>query len=187
MTPGLACAPAGQSINTIKGNRIKNGTLAGIDIADGSIGNADLGIDSVQAIQIADNTIDGGEIIDNSMTANDIAPSAIGNSELASNSVTGDKVANESLGLADLVGADVTGTVGAFALNAGQCAPIGINIGGAQVGQAVLISFTTAPPNSILWGPGRVSSAGVVTVVVCNVSTVSVSNPGQGVRIVTFG
>ena len=166
---------------------VLDGSLTGADVANESLTSADLGTDSVQATEIADDSIDGGEIVNDSLGSADIGSSGIGNSELASSSVTGDKVANESLGLADLVGADVTGTVGAFALNAGQCAPIGINISGAQVGQAVLISFTTVPPNAIVWGKGRVSSAGVVTVVVCNVSTASVSNPGQGIRIITFG
>ena len=173
--------------DSLQGIDVKDGDLTGADVADGSIGNADLGTDSVQAIQIADNTIDGGEIIDNSMTSLDIGSGAIGNSELGSNSVDSAKVVDNSLSLADLVGADVTGAVGSFSLNAQQCGPINISIGGAQVGQSVLISFTTAPPNAIVWGPGRVSAAGTVTTVVCNQSNSSVSSSGQGIRIVTFG
>jgi hypothetical protein len=173
--------------SAVTGTRVKNESLTGTDVTDQSLTADDLGTDSVQATEIADDSIDSGEIVNNSLFSSDIADGTLANVDFAANSVDGAKVANESLTLADMVGADVTGTVGAFALNGNQCAPISINIGGAQVGQAAFLSFTAAPPNAISWGPLRVSATNVVTTVVCNQSASVVSSPGQGIRIVTFG
>ena len=174
--------------NTIQTNRIKNGTVTGVDVANGSIGNADLGVDSVQASQIADNTIDGGEIIDNSLTGNDIATGAIGNSELAPNSVTGANVAANSIGLADLVGANVSGAI-SFNLGANTCGTLNFGVSGAAVGEAVIMSYTgnVTFPAGVMFGPFRVVSTGNITTRACNVTTSSVSVSGIGVRFVTFG
>jgi hypothetical protein len=182
-------AVTGQKIaaSAVTGPRVKNESLTGVEITDGSLTADDLGIDSVGATEIADGSIDSGEIVDNSLFGTDLADGSVANVDLGSDSVTGAKVDNESLTLADMVGADVSGTVGAFGLNGNQCAPISINIGGAQVGQAAFLSFTAVPVTSIVWGPLRVVSTGVVSTVVCNESSSAVSSPGQGIRIITFG
>jgi hypothetical protein len=175
-------------VNSVLGNRIKDETLTGTDIADGSVGNSDLGVDSVQAIQIADNTIDGGEIIDNSMGSADIAPDAIGNSELADDSVGSSNVANESLTLSDLLGANVSGAI-SFSLGANSCGTLNMTAGGAQVGQAVLFTYTgtVALPSAVMMSPFRVTATNTVTTRACNVSSSSMSVTGIAVRIVTFG
>ncbi|MBV9485635.1 MAG: hypothetical protein JO246_06210, partial [Frankiaceae bacterium] len=156
-------------------------------IADESITSSDLATDSVQATEIADSSIDSGEIVDNSLFASDLAPNSVGTSEITDGSVTGADVTNGSLTLSDLVGAHVTGAIG-FSLGAGNCGTLDMSVSGAQVGQAVLFSFTgTAPPRGFLLSPLRVSATNTVTGIGCNVSGSAMSVTNIGVRIITFG
>jgi hypothetical protein len=174
--------------NAVNSAKVLDGSIAGRDIADESVTSSDLATDSVQASEIADNSIDGGEIVDNTLGAADLAPDSVGSSELASNAVTGAKIADNSISLADLVGANVNGAI-SFSLAANTCGTLNFGVGGAQVGEVVLMSYTgaVAVPPGVVFAPGRVTAAGNVSQRACNVTGSSVSVSSIGVHIITFG
>ena len=97
-------------------------------------------------------------------------------------------MAANSIGLADLVGANVSGAI-SFSLGANTCATLNFGVGGAAVGEAVVMSYTgaVALPPGVVFSPFRVVSAGNVTTRACNVTASSVSVSSLGVRFVTFG
>jgi hypothetical protein len=138
--------------------------------------------------KIAANTIQSARIKDATLTGVDVADGSIGNVELASNSVTGANVVANSIGLADLVGANASGAI-SFAIGANSCATLNFGVGGAAVGEAVIMSYTgsVALPPGVMFGPFRVVSAGNITTRACNVTASSVSVSSLGVRFVTFG
>ena len=126
---------------------------------------------------------------DGSVTNFKIGPGAVTHSKMGANSVDSSNVAANSLSLSDFVGADNnSGTIG-FALAAGHCGTLNIAVTGAQVGQAVLLSFTgaVAVPTSVMFGGMKVTAADSVAVKACNVGATDVDVTDIGVRIVTFG
>ena len=112
----------------------------------------------------------------------------MGSSELAADAVTSAKVANNSLSLADLVGADVRGSI-SFSISPNSCQTLNFAVGGAKVGEVVLMSYTgsVAVPPTVIFGLARVTAAGSVAQGVCNMSSSSVSVSSLGVRAITFG
>jgi hypothetical protein len=158
-------------------------TLPRNSVATRSIQN-----DAVTNPKVAANTIQSNRIKNGTVTSADVADGSIGNAELAPNSVTGAKVAANSIGLADLVGADVNGSI-SFSLGANSCGTLNFGVGGAAVGEGVIMSYTgtVALPPGVMFGPFRVVSAGNITTRACNVTSNSVSVSSLGVRFVTFG
>jgi hypothetical protein len=117
-----------------------------------------------------------------------LAPGAVINSKLGADSVDGSNVAPNSLTLSDLLGADTSGPI-SFSLSAGACGTLAFGVGGAQVGQVAVFSFTgaTAVPPSITFGGTKVTSADHVSARVCNVGASNYSVSNLGIRIITFG
>ncbi|HXR31108.1 MAG TPA: hypothetical protein VN752_08215 [Solirubrobacterales bacterium] len=78
--------------NAVRSPKVKDGSLTGIDMKDGSIALADLGA----------NSVDGAKLVDGSVALADLAP----------NSVDGSKVVDGSLGGADVkAGTFLGGTI----------------------------------------------------------------------------
>jgi hypothetical protein len=147
-------------------------------IQHGAVTNPKIAANAIQSTRIKNGTLTGADVADGSVRKADLAP----------NSVTGKKVAANSIGVGDLVGADVSGAI-SFSLGANSCGTLSLGVGGAAVGEAVIMSYTgdVALPPGVVFGPLRVVSAGQVSTRACNVTGTSVSVAGIGVRIVTFG
>jgi hypothetical protein len=79
--------------NSITGEKIANGTITTVDIADSSITSAKITDNTITSSDIATGGVGSSEIEDNSITANDIAAGAVGTSELGNGQVTYDKMA----------------------------------------------------------------------------------------------
>jgi hypothetical protein len=134
----------------------------------------------------------------NSVVTRSIQRGAVTNPKIAANTITGNRIKNDSvtganvaansIGLADLVGANVSGAI-SFNLAANACGTLNFGVGGAAVGEAVVMSYTgnVALPPGVMFGPFRVVSAGTVTTRACNVTSTPVSVSSIGVRFVTFG
>jgi hypothetical protein len=168
--------------DAVTSNKINDGAVQTADLADNSVGSAQIQTDAVQAGEIADGSIDGGEVVDNSLTQNDLASSSVGNAEIASGAITNaklgsssvdsSKVAGNSLTAFDLAGGESNGAISlgaGFAAN-GRCRDVGVAVGGAHVGDAVIFSINGSVPQGImLYGVG-VPTNGTVTLKVCNLS-----------------
>jgi hypothetical protein len=117
-----------------------------------------------------------------------IAADTIHGSRIKDASLTGADVAADSIALADLVGANRSGAI-SFSIAANTCGTLNFGVGGAAVGEAVIMSYTgnVALPPGVMFGPFRVVSAGNITTRACNVTGSSVSVSSLGVRFVTFG
>ncbi len=176
--------------DSVRSVDILDGSITAADLGSGSVGSDEIATDAVGATEIADNSIDTGEIVDNSLFANDLASASVGLSELQSNAVDGSKVANNSLTTADIKGADSAGhiSLGANAVANGQCRDFNISVGGAAVGEAVVISLQGTLPEGILIYGVRVPSAGTATMKVCNLSGAAMAAISDlPIRIITYG
>jgi hypothetical protein len=122
------------------------------------------------------------------VTNSKIADFAVTTSKLGPGSVTSSTVATNSLTTSDLAGTDVSGAI-SFSIGANTCVNLNLGVGGAQVGQVVLLSFigTTTIPTDLVLVPLRVTSAGSVAARACNLGGSSMSVSSLGVRVITFG
>jgi hypothetical protein len=132
---------------------------------------------------VATRSIQHGAVTNPKIAANTIQSNRIKNDTL-----TGVDVAANSIGLADLVGANVRGAI-TFSLAANTCGTLNFAVGGASVGEAVIMSYTgtVALPPGVVFSPFRVVSTGNIATRACNVTGSSVSVSSIGVRFVTFG
>ena len=78
------------------------------NISDGSITNAKLGADAVNASKIADNSIDSEHYVDGSIDTAHIANGAITNAKLGADSVNATKIADNSIGSEHIANSNVT-------------------------------------------------------------------------------
>ena len=85
--------------NEWTGTNIVDGSLAGVDIKNGSLGSADL----------APNSVNGGRIADGTVKTVDLAPDSVDSSKVANDTVTGIDVKNESLTGEDIINNTITG------------------------------------------------------------------------------
>ena len=144
--------------DAVTSNKINDGGVRTADLANDSVGSAQIQTDAVQEGEIADGSIDGGEVVDNSLTQNDLASGSVGNAEIASGAVTNaklgsssidsSKVAGNSLTAFDLAGGESNGAISIsarFAAN-GRCRDVGVAVGGAHVGDAVIFSINGSVP-----------------------------------------
>lgn len=184
----------------VNGASVFDNSLTDLDLATSSVGSAEIAADAVGATEITDNSIDGGEIVNGSLGAVELAANSVGSEELATgavtdakiggNAVSGSKVANNSLTSDDIAGTDVNGTiqVPAGTVAIGRCGNYSVGVGGAQAGEAVVITNRAALQNGLLIYGSRVPTDGTVTMTLCNMSGVAqtalVDFP---IRIVTFG
>ena len=152
------------------------------------------------ATEIADNSIDSGEIVDDSLGATEPGVRLGRDSEscgrlgderkIASNAVDSGKVANNSLTGGDLAGTDIDGTiqVPTGTVANGRCGNYSLGVGGAEAGEAVVITNRAALQTGLLVCGSRVPADDTVTMTICNLSggtqAALVEFP---IRIITFG
>jgi hypothetical protein len=165
-------------------------TVNTADLASNSISNAKIQRDAVREIEVADNAIDEGEVEDQSMGSAELATNSVTTGELADNAVYGINVANNSLTTADFAGTDASGAIslGAGAVGTGRCKTYDISVPGAVPGQGVIISTKAATQAGIMIYGQRVSGAGTVDMVVCNLSgTTQAAITNLPIRTITYG
>jgi hypothetical protein len=114
----------------------------------------------------------------------DIKDGAVTHAKLASDAVKTGNVAANTITLADIKGIDAKGFV-TFTIVGQHCSTIALGTGGAVAGQAGFLSWTGTPPAGIVLGPMQFLDSHA-SVVLCNVSTSTVSVSNAGVRIITF-
>ena len=143
---------------------------------------------AVTAAKLHTNSVNSARVVDGSITSLDIADESVGAAELGPDAVTGANVAKNSISLDDLVGASVKGAI-SFNLGANACGTLSFGVSGAHVGEVVAMGYTgsVAMPDGVVFAPGRVTAAGVVSQRACNLSSSPVSVSSIGVHIITFG
>jgi hypothetical protein len=132
------------------------------------------------------------QLKDGAVTTPKLYAHAVSHSKIRLNAVTGADVAKDSLSLKDLVGVDVQGTIqaGAGAVAAHSCLTTPLTVGGARVGQLILLTFVgnVPAPQGLTFEPIKVSSANNATMRFCNPTNApSPAFSNVGVRVVTFG
>ena len=196
---GTAVAGQVAATNSVVSKSIQNGQVKKPDLAanavrghvnvvDGSIGAADLGLDSVGADQIAanavgaseiaDDAVGAAEVADDSLGAGNLAPSSVENSELAANAVTGAKVSNRSLGLVDVAVANGGQTsLNLPSIAAQSCTEITRNVTGVLVTDVVLVTPPPTLPAGVIVGTRKAAANGQIVVRACNVASTASTDP----------
>lgn len=98
-------------------------------IADGSIGSADLGANSVGASQIAAGAVGSSEVADNSLTSADLGAGSVGGSEIADGAITDADIS----GSANISGSKINPVFGPALVTTGKTW-IGDNVFGLNMG-----------------------------------------------------
>ena len=125
-----------------------------------------------------------------SVGSEELTTGAVTEAKIGSNAVNGSKVANNSLTSADMAGTDIDGTiqVPTGTVANGRCGNYALGVGGAEAGEAVVITTKAALQTGVLIYGSRVPTDGTVTMTLCNLSGVTqaalVDFP---IRIMTFG
>jgi hypothetical protein len=151
-----------------------------------------LGGVSYAATQLPAGSVGTRQLKDGAVTAPKLADHSVKHRKLTLNAVTGANVAKNSLSLADLVGADARGTISAAAgaVPSHACTTFAATAKGAQVGQAILLTFigNVPVPPGLTFQPLKISSPGQFTFRMCNpTAAASPAFTDVGVRVVTFG
>lgn len=135
----------------------------------------------------APGSVNTAAIQDRAVTARKIADGAVVPRVVAANAITGGKVLDHSLTSADLAGANVAGSI-SFSLTAHGCGYLDLNVAGAKVGQAAVLTWTgtSNPPAGVVLGPLKVVEAGRIVVSACNLTAQAISLSGVGVRVTTL-
>jgi hypothetical protein len=190
---------AAYAANTVFSTDIVDGEVKNADLANNSVTSTKIYNNSVTSADIRDDNVTSSEVLLDSLTSADLAADsvraaeidagAVTNSELAGSAVDSGKIVNNSITAFDLAGGESNGAInlGAGFVATGRCRDVGISVGGALPGDAVLFSVNTSLPDGILLYGVRVSSADVVVGKVCNLTgAVFPQLNGIQVEIVTF-
>jgi hypothetical protein len=177
--------------NAVTAAKIKDGAITASKIQDGAVSAGKLSGNAVTTSNITDKAITGGKLADGAVTDSKLASGAIGVGKLAPNSVTGAEVAPGSLNTTDLAGIDFTGAIhgDAGAVAAHSCTTADIQLPGAEVGDALLLTFVGATPTpaGLTFQLLKVSSPGHGNIRFCNPTNVgSPAFDDLGVRVIAL-
>jgi hypothetical protein len=163
-------------------------TVGTVQLKDNAVTNPKIDSHAVSAGKLGPEAVTNPKLADGSVTNFKLGTGVVTHSKLGPSSIDGSNVAAESLSLADLVGANKSGAI-SFSRPAGTCGTLSLGVSGAQVGQAVLFTFTgtTAVPTSIVFGGAKITAANTIAVKYCNAGASNVSVSNLGIRVVTFG
>jgi hypothetical protein len=125
------------------------------------------------------------QLQDGAVTTAKLHRASVTSGKLARGSVRSATVANGSITLKDLAGADLTGTAALF-VSPGSCGQAVFGVTGAKVGQVAVLDWTGTSVPALASGPATVTSAGHVTVVLCNLGDTSVTVTDLPVRVITL-
>jgi hypothetical protein len=186
MLPRQAISTAPVAQYSLTGS-VSNGGVAGGDlsgnypnptIASGAVTNSKLAPASVSNSKIVDASISSSKIASGAVTSSAIASGAVGTAELASGAVTRSKLYN---GYSN-------GSIAA-GVSAGDCNDYEIGVPNAEVDDFPLFSFAstaTSIPPKLVFQALKVTTAGQVTLRICNIGTTSASLPSSAIRVITI-
>lgn len=162
----------------VTGKNVKDGSLTGKDVRNHSLAGIDLSKVTVQSLRGRAGAIGPQGPKGETGAAGAPAPT---------DAITGANVVNESLTTADIAGSQVNGSISLSGIPNGRCNQVTFNIGGAEVGDSVIVSTRAAIQGGIVLYANRVASDGHVEVNACNFSgTTMTAISGFPIRVVTF-
>jgi hypothetical protein len=171
--------------------KIKSAAITGGKIQDGAVSPGKLSGNAVTTSNITDRAITSSKLADGAVTDSKLGIGAIGAGKLAPHSVTGAEVAPNSLSTSDLAGADslsaIHGDAGAVAAH--SCTTANLVIPGAQVGDALLLTFVgaTAVPAGLTFQLLKATDAGEGTIRFCNpTNAASPAFDNVGIRVIAL-
>jgi hypothetical protein len=180
--------PANESITSAK---IANLTIRTEDLAVGAVGSGKIANGAIRNEDISPGAVGTGKIADGSVRNQDLSDGSVTNAKLADGSVGPAKIANGAVTTAKLAGADITGSIhgDAGAVASHSCTTADIVLGGAQVGDVALLTFTgaTPVPAGLTFQILKISSAGHGNIRFCNpTNAASPAFANVGIRVLTF-
>ena len=184
---------------------IKNGEVKGADIGSnsitssrlypGAVTNSDLGANAVDGAKVLDNSLGtndiatnslfGSDIFDGTITSADIGTSAVASSEIANGSIVSGDIASHGIDQSRIDGTDHYGGIGVGGITSGRCTTVTISIGGAQPGDAgMLTTDGTLPDGEVMYLQRVLADSAQVKV--CNLSGGDLPAVTVNARILTF-
>jgi hypothetical protein len=170
----------------VKSGKIADGAISSAKIVGGGVITNNLADGAVTTDKLAAGSVTSTQLADGSVSNFKIATGSVTHSKLGPSSIDGTNVASESLTLSDLQGINRSGAIG-FTVNANACIKLTYSVSGAVADQAALLTFTTAPPTHVMFGPLQVVNSTTIIDYACNMSGSQVNVSNLGVRVVTFG
>jgi hypothetical protein len=162
----------------VTGKNVNDGSLTGKDVRDRSLVTKDLSKGTVKSLVGARGR---------QGPTGAVGPQGPAGTPAPTDAITGANVVNESLTTADLAGSQVNGAVSLSGIPNGRCNQVTFNIGGAEVGDSVIVSTRAAIQGGIVMYANRVASLGHVEVNACNFSgTVMTAISNFPIRVITF-
>ncbi len=192
----VALGGTGYAALTVTGKNVRNGSLTGKDIKNKSLTKKDIrgvltgptgpagaqGAPGLAGPQgLPGEKGDKGEPGDGAT----LADGAVTTAKLANNAVTSAKVAPHSLEFGDLKGTDHYGDIGVGAIASGRCTTVTIAIGGAEPGDAIIVTTDgTLPDGEVMYGQRVLKDTAHLKV--CNLNGANLPAVTVAARILTF-
>jgi hypothetical protein len=182
--------------NTVFSTDIVDGEVKTVDIHGDAVSNAKLHDNAVKTPQIDADAVDGSKVLDGSLSGLDIADASITGTDISSASITGNDIltgsifgsdiADHTLTTSDLNGTDHHGAISVSAIANGRCTTITGSVGGADPGDAVVLTTDGSIPSGMLIY-GQRALTDQVQIKVCNLSgATSAAINNLPVRLVTI-
>ena len=167
----LLAATKGPKNESITSAKIANLTIKNEDISAGAVGS--------------------GKIANGAIRSVDVGDGQITNSKIADNAIGTGKIANGSVTAADLSAADIHGSIHGDAgdVAAHSCVTAPIELGGAQVGDVVLLTFTggNAAPEGLTFQILKITAPNEGNMRFCNVTNgASPAFDNVGIRVLAI-
>ena len=181
--------------NTVGSDDIINGQVKSADIGTGQVRSIDVGNDNLTGDDVQDNSLTtndvntgslfGSDIFDGTLTSADIGTSAVASSEVANGSLVSADIATHGIDQSRIDGTDHYGNIGVGGISSGRCTTITISIGGAQPGDAgILTTDGTMPDGQVMYLQRVLQDSAQVKV--CNLSGGDLPALTVAARILTF-
>ena len=170
---------------SIGAGRLADGGVTSAKILDGTVTNADLADNAVTSAEIAANSIFSSDIFDGTITSADIGTSAVASSEIANGSIAASDIGSHAIDMSRIDGTDHYGNIGVGGLSVGKCTTVTIAIGGAEAGDAgILTTDGTLPDGQVMYLQRVLADSAHVKV--CNLGTGNLPAVTVAARILTF-
>ena len=181
--------------NTVGSEDIINGQVKSADIGTGQVRSIDVGNDNLTGDDVQDNSLTtndvntgslfGSDIFDGTLTSADIGTSAVASSEIANGSIVSSDIATHGSTRAGSTAPTTTATSASAGSPSGRCTTITISIGGAQPGDAgILTTDGTMPDGQVMYLQRVLQDSAQVKV--CNLSGGDLPALTVAARILTF-
>lgn len=175
-------AVAQKTVDRLSGSRIRDNTVTGAKIKNGSLQRQDLSARATRFLRKpANGSVTRGKVAPNAITSDHLSARSVGTDELADGAVETKQVRDGSLTARDV--SAYSGHVGLDfgALQPGQCAAKGFELpGGAKVPDAVV---AITPPSNWLDGVPVTASLGPedkrIIITACNGTGAPTADPGE--------